>query len=167
VLIFGCKEGFSPGGKFIALCHHNGTWIPNPNDHICTGINRIIIIILIMHAFLSVGRAQFDLIIIIAIPSSSAAVLIVIFFIVGCICGRIRKRVPNQETSINNIINSPRHSSPVYETIMPPISWSQDEILKQDIQLKSNMVYGQCELAPSAEQVPEYEAMRSLGYSDV
>ena len=109
-----------------------------------------------MHAFLPAGRARLNLIVIITTASSSAVVLIAIFSIIGCICGLKHKRIPNQETSINDIINSPRHSSPVYETIMRPISWSQDEILKQEIQLKSNVVYGQCELAPYVEQVSAY-----------
>ena len=45
VLSFGCKEGFSPGGKFIAICHHNGTWIPNPEDHICTGTSLKLVLL--------------------------------------------------------------------------------------------------------------------------
>ena len=99
---------------------------------------------------LPAGRVRLNLIAIITTASSSAAVLVAIFFIIGCICGRKYRRIPNREITINDIINSPRNSSPgpVYETIMQPISRSQDEILKQEIQLKSNVVYGRCELAP-------------------
>ena len=92
------------------------------------------------------GQARLNLIAI--ITGSSVAVIIVVFIIAGCICGRIHKRTPSQETSINIINQSPQHSSPVYETIFPPMSWPQDE--KQDIQLKSNVLYGQCELTWSA-----------------
>ena len=117
----------------------------------CWKAHVLVITIVIMHAFLPAGRARLNLIAMIATASSSAVVLIAIFFIIGCICGRKYRRTPNREISINDIINPPRNSSPgpVYETIMQqPISWSQDEILKQEIQLKSNVVYGRCELAP-------------------
>ena len=36
LLIFQCEEGLFPCGVFIARCHRNGTWIPNPSNHKCT-----------------------------------------------------------------------------------------------------------------------------------
>ena len=32
-----CKRGFEPRGQFTAVCISDGTWFPNPTDHVCTG----------------------------------------------------------------------------------------------------------------------------------
>jgi hypothetical protein len=35
-LTFNCKEGFAPSDGFIATCHPNGSWFPDPTTHVCT-----------------------------------------------------------------------------------------------------------------------------------
>ena len=35
-LQFSCVEGYLPSDVFIATCHPNGSWVPDPTSHTCT-----------------------------------------------------------------------------------------------------------------------------------
>ena len=84
---------------------------------------------------------ELNLITIITLGLSAAVLIFVTVISCGCVCGYQYRNHKKQGTTINTIVCSPQHSSPVYESIMPQkLSWpTADE--KQDIKLKNNVVY--------------------------
>ena len=39
-LTYDCREGFLPRASLIAICYHNGSWVPNPTYHTCNTISN-------------------------------------------------------------------------------------------------------------------------------
>ena len=35
LLTFECEDGLFPDAVFTARCYRNGSWIPNPLNHVC------------------------------------------------------------------------------------------------------------------------------------
>ena len=40
-LHFSCVEGYLPSDVFIATCHPNGSWVPDPTSHMCTSASTV------------------------------------------------------------------------------------------------------------------------------
>ena len=36
ILQFCCAEGFLPSDAYTAICHPNGSWVPDPTSYVCT-----------------------------------------------------------------------------------------------------------------------------------